>query len=163
MAKSGKHGSVQEKKNETHFLMSVPLLFLLAVATSVAAPPPVFRGRTILTLRWYYGTSATPSVNRRGTPTQSLCFARLPKSRAALWAATTPILLHSRYSLACMHAQDNKPDEALFALREVVDGLAPTSDNLEFDPELKSLRGDPRCVAIVNDAKKRAGASDKPQ
>ena len=55
-----------------------------------------------------------------------------------------------------MLAKDNKPDEALSALREAVDnGLAPTNDNLEFDPELESLRGDPRFVAIVGEAKKR--------
>jgi hypothetical protein len=47
-------------------------------------------------------------------------------------------------------------------LREAVDnGLAPTSDNLEFDPELKSLRGDPRFVAIVSDAKNRATEKQK--
>lgn len=40
MAPSGKYGSVKEKEMKLTFVMLVPPIILLAVATSVAAPPP---------------------------------------------------------------------------------------------------------------------------
>jgi outer membrane protein OmpA-like peptidoglycan-associated protein len=40
MAPSGKHGSVKETEMKLTFVMLVPSIILLAVGTSVAAPPP---------------------------------------------------------------------------------------------------------------------------
>jgi non-specific serine/threonine protein kinase/serine/threonine-protein kinase len=74
-----------------------------------------------------------------------------------------PETAHSTYSLACILAEEGKHDEALSTLRESVDhGLASwMALDIEKDPELKSLHGDPRFDALVAHAKERAAAAEK--
>jgi serine/threonine protein kinase len=62
------------------------------------------------------------------------------------------------YNLAEILALQNRPDEALSLLRQAVDhGLHPRIDlKIEKEPDFRSLRGDPRFVALVADAKQRA-------
>ncbi|MGB2889925.1 MAG: tetratricopeptide repeat protein, partial [Candidatus Acidiferrales bacterium] len=70
----------------------------------------------------------------------------------------------STYNLACFAAREDKRDEAISLLREAIDhGLAPEADlQVEKDPDLKSLHGDPRFDAIVTDAKQHVAAAQKP-
>ncbi len=67
----------------------------------------------------------------------------------------------SMYSLACIAAREGKRDEALSVMREAVDhGLPPGDDlQIEDDPDMKLLRGDPRFDALVAHAKERAAAA----
>jgi serine/threonine protein kinase len=62
------------------------------------------------------------------------------------------------YILACMEALAGRRDEALSLLREAMEhGLATDFQNgMERDPDLKSLRGDPRFQAFIAQTKKRA-------
>ncbi len=72
-----------------------------------------------------------------------------------------PNTLGSTYNLGCIALAKGKRDEALSLLREAVEhGLAPYID-LENDPDLKSLHGDPRFAALVAHAKERAAAAPK--
>jgi tetratricopeptide (TPR) repeat protein len=67
----------------------------------------------------------------------------------------------TRYDLASVLARSGQIDEALPLLRQAVDhGLPPRLDlDVEKDPVLNSLRGDPRFEAIVADARERAAAA----
>jgi non-specific serine/threonine protein kinase/serine/threonine-protein kinase len=67
------------------------------------------------------------------------------------------------YNLGCILARQNKRDEALSLLREAVEYGLPRKDVLEMekDPDLKSLRGDPRFEALV--ARARQPAAQKTQ
>ena len=69
----------------------------------------------------------------------------------------------STYNLACTSARKGDGNEALSFLREAVDhGLRPDVDlNIEKDPDLQSLHGDPRFAALVAHAKERASATQQ--
>jgi tetratricopeptide (TPR) repeat protein len=62
------------------------------------------------------------------------------------------------YSLGCIAARKGNRDEALSLLQEAVEhGLSPaTLLDLEKDPALSFLHGDPRFTALVARAKERA-------
>jgi eukaryotic-like serine/threonine-protein kinase len=74
-----------------------------------------------------------------------------------------PDTAQSNYNLACLMAVQGRREEAISLLREAVDhGLRPSVDlDMEKDMDLKSLRGDPRFVRLVADAKARATSSQK--
>jgi eukaryotic-like serine/threonine-protein kinase len=76
----------------------------------------------------------------------------------------SPDAAGSAYDLACSVAQQGRHDEALYLLREAVDhGLSPSTGlDMDKDPDLKSLHGDPRFAALIAHAKERAAASQKP-
>ena len=78
-----------------------------------------------------------------------------------------PGTAYSTYILACLAARRGQRDEALSLLREAVDhGLAPppwAALDIEKDPDLQSLHGDPRFDGLVAHAKKRAAAAAKKQ
>jgi hypothetical protein len=61
-------------------------------------------------------------------------------------------------------AQQSPHDESLSLLHEAVDhGLRPSTGlDMDKDPDLKSLHGDARFVALVAHAKELAAASQKP-
>jgi len=67
----------------------------------------------------------------------------------------------STYNLGAVAAHRGRHDEALSLLRDAVDhGLPPSVDlGMDKDPDLKSLRGDPRFAAVVAHAKERAAAA----
>jgi len=71
----------------------------------------------------------------------------------------------STYDLGVIALHKGNRSEALSLLREAVDhGLAPRHDlEIDKDPDLKSLRGDPRFSALVAHAKERAAAAQKPR
>ena len=75
-----------------------------------------------------------------------------------------PETASSTYILACIAARRGHQDEALSLLREAVDhGLLSADDlGIEKEPDLKSLRGNPRFVALVAYAKEHATAAQKP-
>jgi serine/threonine protein kinase len=64
----------------------------------------------------------------------------------------------SAYNLACLMAVQARREEAISFLSESVDhGLDSfTASNMEKDPDLKSLHGDPRFALLVAHAKERA-------
>jgi len=64
----------------------------------------------------------------------------------------------TRYSLACILARRGHMDEAVSNLQYAIDhGLQPRMDlQIEKDPLLSSLHGDPRFAALVAHAKERA-------
>ncbi len=68
----------------------------------------------------------------------------------------------SAYNLACVLARQGKREQSLTFLREAVEhGLQPAGLlELETSDDLKSLRGDPRFVAIVSDAHQRAASRE---
>lgn len=70
-----------------------------------------------------------------------------------------PAAAGTAYDLACILAQKGQHDEALSLLREAIDhGLEPASDlAIATDPDLKSLRRDPRFETLVSYARQRAG------
>jgi len=74
-----------------------------------------------------------------------------------------PDTARTLYNLACLAALQGRRDEALSLLREAVDhGLRPfVYLQVEKDPDLKSLHGDPRFGAFVAYAKNRAAAGSK--
>ena len=69
----------------------------------------------------------------------------------------------SIYNLGCLAARQGRRDEALSLLGQAVDhGLGPSLDlQMETDPDLKSLHGDPRFTVLVVHAKERAAAQQK--
>jgi eukaryotic-like serine/threonine-protein kinase len=83
--------------------------------------------------------------------------------RRRVFGPDSPGAAFSLYSMACTAAHRGQREEALSRLREAVDhGLVPSTGlNLDKDPDLKSLRGDPRFAAVVAYAKDRAAAAQK--
>jgi len=71
----------------------------------------------------------------------------------------------SIYNIGCTALLQGRRDEALSLLREAVDhGLAPNlALEIEKDPDLKSLHGDPRFEALIAHAKEHAAAAQKPK
>ena len=71
-----------------------------------------------------------------------------------------PDAASTAYDLACVLAHTGRSDEAISILREAIDhGLDPVTDlTMATDPELKSLRKDPRFEALVSYAQQRAAA-----
>jgi tetratricopeptide (TPR) repeat protein len=71
----------------------------------------------------------------------------------------------STYNLGAVAAHRGQPDVALALLRQAVDhGFPPDGDlEMDSDPDLKSLHGDPRFDALVAHAKERAAAAQKPR
>jgi len=69
----------------------------------------------------------------------------------------------TKYDLATVAAHDGQVEQALSLLRQAVDhGLPPLNAlNMEKDPLLNSLHGDPRFTALVAHAKERAAAVQK--
>jgi tetratricopeptide (TPR) repeat protein len=74
-----------------------------------------------------------------------------------------PDTARTMYNLACLAALQGRRDEAFSLLREAVDhGLRPfVYLQVEHDPDLESLHGDPRFGAFVAYAKERAAAGTK--
>jgi serine/threonine protein kinase len=69
-----------------------------------------------------------------------------------------PDTARSTYSLACYVARNGKRDEALTLLREAIDN-GYTDPGIPTDPDLQSLRGNPRFNALVAYAKDRSAAA----
>lgn len=69
--------------------------------------------------------------------------------------------MSSTYNLACYTARNGERDESLSLLQQAVD-LGFNNVNIQTDPDLKSLYGDPRFEKIVIDAKQRMAASQSP-
>jgi serine/threonine protein kinase len=67
------------------------------------------------------------------------------------------------YDLACILALEGKPDESFSNLRYAVENAlsAETRLGLEKEPDLESLRGDPRFAALVASARQPAAAVSK--
>jgi hypothetical protein len=65
------------------------------------------------------------------------------------------------YNLACVLATAHKPDEALSVLHDVVDKGFASVDDLQSDPDFKTLRGDARFKAIIERVKQRDAAAPK--
>jgi non-specific serine/threonine protein kinase/serine/threonine-protein kinase len=76
-----------------------------------------------------------------------------------------PATASAVYILGSLAALQGRRDEALSFLRQAVDhGLAPTDAiDMEKDPDLKSLRRDPRLAALVAYAKDRAATAEIPK
>lgn len=69
------------------------------------------------------------------------------------------------YNLGCIAARKGNRTEALAFLRQATDHGLPPSGALDMDkdPDLKSLLGDPRFVALIAYAKERAAAAPNPK
>jgi Tetratricopeptide repeat len=69
----------------------------------------------------------------------------------------------SVYNLGCAEAHRGNRSKALSLLRQAVDhGLPPfMAIGMKNDPDLKSLRSDPRFIAMVANAKQREGATPR--
>ncbi len=76
-----------------------------------------------------------------------------------------PLTAMSTYNLGGIALHKGNRGEALALLREAVDhGLPPKGSlDMDKDPDLKSLHGDPRFAALVAHAKERAAAAAKKQ
>jgi eukaryotic-like serine/threonine-protein kinase len=72
-----------------------------------------------------------------------------------------PITVGLTYNLACLAARRNMPDKALSLLRQAVDSGVrnETALHMDRDPDLESLRGNPRFLKIVSDAKQHAAVA----
>jgi hypothetical protein len=64
------------------------------------------------------------------------------------------------YNLACLDALEGNEETALERLREAIDTGWATTRILD-DPDLDSLRGDPRFEAVVADVKGRLEERDR--
>ena len=69
------------------------------------------------------------------------------------------------YNLGVIAAHRGNRTEALSLLRQALDHGLPPGDalDMEKDPDVQSLHGDPRFDALVEHAKERAAASQKPK
>jgi adenylate cyclase len=88
------------------------------------------------------------------------------RDRARDWTRRALLLdpdnLNMRYNLACtMLRQLGDPDEAVDSLRPFFERMNSTTliRHLEVDPDLDSIRGDPRFQEMLAQAKKRLGMS----
>jgi len=61
--------------------------------------------------------------------------------------------LTTLYNLACVLATEQKHDEALSVLRDLVHERFASSNDLESDPDLRTLRGDSRFKTLVAEAR----------
>jgi serine/threonine protein kinase/tetratricopeptide (TPR) repeat protein len=77
------------------------------------------------------------------------------------YGASHPSTADSTYNLACLAAVQGYRDKAMALLAEAVGhGLNPNAAvHIEEDDDLKSLRSDPRFIALVAHAKKQAAAT----
>ncbi len=66
------------------------------------------------------------------------------------------------YNLACIHARLGQVEEGVAALTEAVALGYDNLNQLEGDPELESLRGEPGYAAALDEARQRAGATNRP-
>jgi non-specific serine/threonine protein kinase/serine/threonine-protein kinase len=78
-----------------------------------------------------------------------------------VWGSEQEGTAGSVYVLGCIEARKGNRSEALSLLRQAVDhGLSASGDlEMETDPDLKSLHGDPRFIAMVTVAKQHAAAN----
>jgi len=74
-----------------------------------------------------------------------------------------PETASTTYNLGCIATRKGQRDRAFSFLRDAVDhGLPPSEDlGIDKDPDLKSLRKDPRFAALVAHAKERAAELQK--
>jgi adenylate cyclase len=94
-----------------------------------------------------FGVSALASLGERERATEWM-------ERALL---IDPENLNMRYNFACALAKLGDREAALRMFESAVSRLKGSLGNIEADPELESLRDDPRFQKIVADAKKRLG------
>jgi adenylate cyclase len=71
-----------------------------------------------------------------------------------------PDNLNMRYNFACALAKFGDRDAALRMLESSISRLKGSLGNAEYDPELESIRDDPRFQKILGDAKKRLGITE---
>jgi len=85
-------------------------------------------------------------------------------SRRVLGPENSSTAVHVYY-LACIEARKGNRPEALSLLRQALDRGLPISWGLGMDtfPDLTSLHGDPRFIAMVAEVKQRAAASKTPE
>ncbi|HVU29674.1 MAG TPA: TIR domain-containing protein [Sphingomicrobium sp.] len=84
------------------------------------------------------------------------------RERAREWMERALLIdpdnLNMRYNFACAMARDlDDPEGALKMLESSISRLRGSIGNLEFDPDLASIRDDPRFHKILADAKQRLG------
>jgi adenylate cyclase len=88
------------------------------------------------------------------------------KDRASEWMERALLIdpdnLNMRYNFACALAKVADREAALRMLESSLSRLKGSIGNAEFDPELESIREDPRFQKIIGDAKKRLGIKDEP-
>ncbi|HEY4071025.1 MAG TPA: TIR domain-containing protein [Sphingomicrobium sp.] len=87
------------------------------------------------------------------------------RERATEWMERALLIdpenLNMRYNFACALARDlGDPEGALRMLESSISRLRSSIGNVEFDPDLASIRKDPRFQKIIADAKKRLGLKD---
>src|SRR5713101_3665159 len=85
-------------------------------------------------------------------------------SRRVLGPENSSTAVHVYY-LACIEARKGNRPEALSLLRQALDRGLPISWGLGMDtfPDLTSLHGDPRFIAMVAEVKQRAAATKTPE
>jgi Tetratricopeptide repeat len=85
-------------------------------------------------------------------------------SRRVLGPENSSTAVHVYY-LACIEARKENRSEALSLLRQALDHGLAISWGLGMDtfPDLTSLHGDPRFIAMVAEVKQRAAATKTPE
>lgn len=91
----------------------------------------------------------------RAATMRAACLCRLGRHAEGLrWAEEAvgidPRDVGVRYNAACIHALEGEPERALRELEEVVRAGYAHPDWMARDPDLASLRGDPRFQAIID-------------
>jgi adenylate cyclase len=86
------------------------------------------------------------------------------RERAVEWMERALLIdpenLNMRYNFACAMARDmDDPEGAIKMLESSISRLRGSIGNLEFDPDLASIRDDPRFQKMVAETKKRLGAA----
>jgi hypothetical protein len=112
------------------------------------------------TLKTMAGLAAVLRDERRSAEAERLYRETNDIQRRVL-GPESPDSADSAYDLACLMAVEGRREEAISFLSESVDhGLdSSTGSNIEKDPDLKSLHGDPRFVHLVAHAKERAAVA----
>jgi len=90
----------------------------------------------------------------RAATARAVCLCRLGRREEGLrWArealAVDPQDAGVRYNVACIHALEGAREEALAYLAEAVRAGFGNRSWFERDPDLASLRGDPRFEALL--------------